>query len=164
MPSLDDLFLALLREIHFAERQILRALPRMARAARNGALREAFTRQCANGRVQQVRLGEVFRRIGWPARAETSEAILGLLQDCEDLLGDVAEPGPVHDAGLIACGQALAHYEMSRYGTLLAWAEAMERPEIAALLRQTLEEERAVDRALAHLATRTVNREARAAA
>lgn len=164
MPSLDDLFLALLREVHFAERQILKALPRMARSARNGALREAFSGQRANGRAQQARLGEVFRLFGRPPRADSSEAILGLLQDFEQLLDDVPEPGPVLDAGLIACGQAVAHYEMSRYGTLLAWAEAMDRPEIAALLRRTLEEERATERGLAHLAALTINREARAAA
>ena len=164
MSSLAALFLELLQEVHFAEKQIGKALPRMARAARNESLRDAFIRRREAGLARQARLREVFRRMGHPARSESSEAILGLLQDCDELLDDVTVPAPVHDARLIAGGQALAYYEMSRYGTLLAWAEAMEQTEVVDLLRLTLDEERAAERALARLAALTVNREARAAA
>ncbi|MDB5378778.1 MAG: hypothetical protein JWR00_3224, partial [Rubritepida sp.] len=73
---------------------------------------------------------------------ESSETVLGLLRDCEELLDDVSESGAVHDASLIACVQAMAYRQMSRYGTLLAWAEAMDRPEIVTLLRRSLEEKR----------------------
>jgi ferritin-like metal-binding protein YciE len=110
----------------------------MARAARNQDLRQAFIRQRAEAKGQQTRLGEVFRLFGRPVRAETSETVLGLLQDCEELLDDVPEPSAVT--------QALAHHQMSRYGTLLAWAEAMDRLAIVTLLRRSLEEERDADR------------------
>ncbi|WP_165585443.1 ferritin-like domain-containing protein [Roseococcus sp. SYP-B2431] len=164
MTSLDDLFLALLREITFAERQFEKVLPRMALAARNTDLRDAFGRQRDDASRRLARLGEVFRLIGRRVRAETSDTILGLLQDCDELLEAGSKPGAVHDARLVAFGQAAAHHQMSCYGTLLAWAEAMERQEIAALLRKSLEEGRAADRTLARLAALTVNREARAAA
>lgn len=160
MASLEDLFLALLREVHFAERQIGRARPLLARTAENRQLREIFARQRIAGRLQEARLRELFRLLGHRARAVTSEAVLGLLQDCEDLLEEAPWPGLVRDAALIACGQALLHYEMSRYGTLHAWARAMGRPDLAALLWKTLEEDRATGQALAQIAADGVHREA----
>ena len=163
MTSLDDLFLDLLHEMHFAERQTVKMLAGMARAARNAELREAFRRRSLDS-SPQARLREVFRLIGQPARGESSEAILGLLQDCGDLLTEATRPDPIHDARLLACGQALAHHQISRYGTLLAWAHALERADVANLLRQTRDAEQQSDMALARLAAMTVNREARAAA
>jgi ferritin-like metal-binding protein YciE len=159
----SELFMMTLKDIYFAERQVMKALPKMARAAQNPKLKQAFTEHKEETQGQVERLQRVFETLGKRAQGQTCEAIQGLIQECEELLEEATEPSPVRDAGLIACGQAVEHYEMARYTTLIAWAEGMNQPEIVKLLRETLNEEKAADKKLDELAHRTVIAEAQAA-
>lgn len=162
--QLNELFLMTLKDIYYAERQLLKALPKMARAAQNPKLKQAFTEHREETQGQVERLQRVFETLGKRPQGQTCEAIQGLIQECEELLEEATQPSPVRDAGLIACGQAVEHYEMARYLTLIAWAEGMKQPEIVKLLRETLAEEKTADKLLDDLATRTVIAEAQAAA
>ncbi|MBS7810443.1 YciE/YciF ferroxidase family protein [Roseococcus pinisoli] len=163
MPSLDNLFLSVLREIHFADQQVLKALPRMARAAHHDALRGAFERQQEVAQERQERLRGVFRMLGSAVCGDSSDAMLGLLQDGEYQLSEIDEPAPLHDAGLIACAQAVAYYQMARYQTLVTWAKALARPDIALLLDRAFHEEKATSDTLARLAAQVLGRGALAA-
>jgi ferritin-like metal-binding protein YciE len=163
MQTLNDLFLATLRDVYYAERQLLKALPKMARAAENDMLKQAFSQHREETEVQVERLQQVFESIGKRAQGRTCEAMQGLIQECEELLEEMKEPSAVRDAGLIACGQAVEHYEMARYGTLAAWAEASGNTAASAMLAETLKEEKAADKLLNQLALRSINREAKAA-
>lgn len=160
----SELFMLTLKDIYYAERQLLKALPKMARAAQNPKLKRAFTDHKEETQGQVERLQRVFEALGKRAQGQTCEAIQGLIQECEELLEEATEPSPVRDAGLIACGQAVEHYEMARYITLVAWAEGMRQPEIVKLLCETLDEEKAADKTLDDLASRSVIAEAQAAA
>lgn len=161
--QLNDLFMLTLKDIYYAERQLLKALPKMARAAQNPKLKEAFTKHREETQGQVERLQRVFETLGKRAQGQTCEAIQGLIQECEELLDEATEASPVRDAGLIACGQAVEHYEMARYISLVAWADAQDQSDIAALLRENLAEEKAADKLLEDLASRTVIAEAHAA-
>ncbi|NKC32843.1 YciE/YciF ferroxidase family protein [Falsiroseomonas selenitidurans] len=163
MKTMDDLFLMTLKDIYYAERQILKALPKMARAAQSEELKAAFKEHKDQTEGQVERLQEVFQHLGKRAAGQTCEAIQGLIQECEELLEEAPEPSAVRDAGLVASGQAIEHYEMARYGTLLAWAEAQKKPEIASLLKQTLEEEKAADKKLTQVAVKSIHKQALAA-
>lgn len=158
--KLQELFLMTLKDIYYAERQLLKALPKMAKAAQSPELKQAFTEHRAQTEVQVERLQQVFAILGKRAAGQTCEAILGLIQECEELLEEATEPSAVRDAGLIACGQAVEHYEMARYGTLSAWAETLGMADAAALLNETLAEEKAADSLLSGLASSTINDEA----
>ncbi len=160
MMKLNDLFLLTLKDIYYAERQLLKALPKMAAAAQSPKLAAAFTEHREETEGQVVRLQQIFEILGKRAQGQTCEAIVGLIKECDELLEEATEPSAVRDAGLIAGGQAVEHYEMARYGTLIAWAEAMEQAEIVALLRATLDEEKTADKLLNQIATRDVNRKA----
>lgn len=157
MYSMEKLFLATLKDVYFAERQLLKALPKMARAAQSETLKRAFTDHREETQEQVARLGRVFEIIGKRAQGQTCEAMMGLIQEAEELLEEAPEPSPVRDAGLIAAGQAVEHYEMARYGTLAAWADQMGHSEAATLLRETLEEEKKADTLLNRIATREIN-------
>jgi ferritin-like metal-binding protein YciE len=159
----SELFLMTLKDIYFAERQLLKALPKMAKAAQNPKLKQAFTEHKEETQGQVERLQRVFETLGKRAQGQTCEAIQGLIQEAEELLEEATQPSAVRDAGLIACGQAVEHYEMARYITLVAWAEGMNQPEIVKLLRETLAEEKAADKLLDDLASRSVIAEAQAA-
>lgn len=161
MYALNDLFMTTLKDVYFAERQLLKALPRMARAAQSQQLREAFLEHREQTQEQVARLTRVFEIIGKRARGQTCEAMMGLIQESEELLEEATEPSPVRDAGLIACGQAVEHYEIARYGTLAAWAETLGHSEAADLLRETLEEEKATDTLLNQIALNDINLEAK---
>ncbi|CAH0250319.1 ferritin-like domain-containing protein [Roseomonas sp. CECT 9278] len=145
MKTLDDLFLHTLKDIYFAERQILKALPRMAKAAESEALRDDLLAHRDETQGQIERLQQVFDALGRRAQGVTCEAIKGLIEECVELVDDTPEAGSVRDAGLIACAQAVEHYEMARYGALIAWARAGRKPEIVALLEANLAEEKAAD-------------------
>jgi ferritin-like metal-binding protein YciE len=163
MKSLDDLFLHFLQDVYYAERQLLKALPKMAKNAQEPALAEAFTAH-REETVQQIeRLEQVFELIGKRARGVPCEAIKGLIEETEDVL-DESDAGAVRDAGLVACGQAVEHYEMARYGALIAWAQAGGRKEIVGLLQETLDEEKKADKLLNDLATKQINKSASALA
>ena len=159
MKSLDDLFLHFLQDVYYAERQLLKALPKMAKSAQSPALKEAFTAHREETVHQVERLEQVFELIGKPAKGVPCEAIKGLIEEAEEVIGD-SELGPVRDAGLIACGQAVEHYEVARYGALIAWAQVAGHSEIVALLRQTIDEEKKADKMLNELALKQVNKNA----
>jgi ferritin-like metal-binding protein YciE len=150
--TLDELFLDTLKDIYFAERQILKALPKMTKAAQDPKLKAGFTAHREETEGQVERLVDVFEILGKRAQAKTCEAIKGIIEECDELLEEATEPSPVRDAGLIACGQAVEHYEMARYGALIAWAGAMGKQDIAALLQANLDEEKKADTLLTQVA------------
>lgn len=159
---LEDLFLETLKDIFFAERQILKALPRLANAASDPKLREAFMHHREETEQQVDRLRQVFEILGKRAQGKTCEAINGLMEESEELLEMSPQPSPVRDAGLIATAQAVEHYEMARYGALVAWARALGNEQVAQLLQENLAEEKQTDTLLNQMAV-TVNRTALAA-
>ena len=146
--TLEDLFLDTLRDIYFAERQILKALPKMAKAAQDQKLKDGLMRHREETEGQVDRLQQVFEVIGKRAQGKTCEAIQGIIEECEELLEEEPKAGAVRDAGLIACAQAVEHYEMARYGALISWAKAIGINDAVSLLEQTLEEEKAADKLL----------------
>lgn len=160
IKTLDDLFLHTLKDIYYAERQILKALPKMAKAAQNEALRDSFMLHREQTQQQIERLQQVFESLGKRVQGVTCEAINGLIEECEELLDEAKEPGPVRDAGLIASGQAIEHYEMARYGTLVAWAKITGQQQVVTLLEETLAEEKQTDALLSKMANEKTNRDA----
>ena len=163
MSSLNDLFLHFLQDIYYAERQILKGLPKMARAAQSEPLKQAFNQHREETQGQVDRLQQVFEQIGKRARGTTCEAIQGLIEEGDDVINEF-EAGPVRDAGLAACAQAIEHYEMARYGALIAWAKAAGQNDAVKLLEQTLAEEKKADSLLNELSNSDLNRKAAGAA
>jgi ferritin-like metal-binding protein YciE len=159
MKSLDELSVHFLQDIYYAERQLLKALPKMAKNAQDPALKDAFMAHREETQHQIERLDQVFDEMGKRARGVTCEAIKGLIEEVEELLED-SEPGAVRDAGLAACGQAVEHYEIARYGALVAWAKAAGHKNAATLLQQTLDEEKHADKLLNDLANKDINKAA----
>ena len=157
--GLEDLFLNTLKDIYYAEKQILRALPKMAKAAESEELREAFQthRDETEGQIQ--RLEQVFEALGKRAQGKTCEAIQGIIEEGKEIMEDFAESDAL-DAGLIAAGQAVEHYEISRYGTLRTWAQELGLEDAAGLLEENLEEEKKTDKLLTELAEARVNQKA----
>lgn len=160
--NLDDLFHETLKDIYFAEKKILTALPKLAKAAHSDELRAAFDKHTAETEGHVGRLEEVFQLIDKPARGKTCPAILGLVEEGQEVMKDFKNSDAL-DAGLLAGAQAVEHYEISRYGTLIAWAEQMGQDEAAELLKLNLQEEEKTDAALTRLAKDAVNYEAAAA-
>lgn len=157
--KLSDLFYDQLKDIYFAERQILKGLSKMAKAAKSEELKNAFLthREETEGHVE--RLQQIFEIIGKRAQSKTCDAIKGLLEEGEEVIEDYANSQAL-DAGLLAGGQAVEHYEMARYGTLKTWAAQMGMKEVVGLLDQTLQEEKKTDALLSKLAQSDVNRAA----
>ncbi|WP_459673599.1 YciE/YciF ferroxidase family protein [Acidisoma sp. 7E03] len=160
---MDELFLHFLRDVYYAERQISKALPKMARAAESPELKQAFQEHREETQHQIERLQKIFETLGKRAQGVTCEAINGLIEEGEELLEAAKEPSPVRDAGLIACAQAIEHYEMARYGSLLAWAKLAGQSDVAQLIEETLAEEKKADSLLNQLANSKVNQAAKAA-
>lgn len=160
--TLDDLFLDTLKDIYFAEKQILKALPKMARAAQSEEGKAGFLQHRDETQGQIERLEQVFEFLGKPARGKTCEAIQGILAEGEEIIEEF-KGSPALDAGLISSAQAVEHYEIARYGTLIAWAEQLGLKDAVALLKQTLAEEEATDKKLTKLATAEANVKAKAA-
>jgi ferritin-like metal-binding protein YciE len=163
MPSkektLNDLFVEALKDVYHAEKQILRALPKMAKAAESEELRQAFQTHRAETEGQIERLEQVFEALGKRAQGKTCEAIQGIIEEGKEIMEDFAESDAL-DAGLIAAGQAVEHYEISRYGTLRAWAQELGLRDAVGLLEENLEEEKKTDKLLSELAEARVNRKA----
>ncbi|WP_284164778.1 ferritin-like domain-containing protein [Frigidibacter sp. SD6-1] len=159
IKSFEDLFLHQLRDIYYAEKQIVKALPDMIEKADNAQLRQAFQHHLEESRGHVQRLEQVFGMIGQEAKGVNCPAIDGIIEEANDIAGDVSD-ARVLDAALAAAAQAVEHYEMSRYGTLIAWAQEMGNQECARLLQQTLEEEKAADRKLTEIAEDRLNRAA----
>ncbi len=165
MPNktLDDLFHETLKDIYYAEKQILKSLPKMAKAAQSDALKQAFLTHRDETQGQIERLDQVFDLIGKSARGKTCEAINGIIEEGKEVMEDFGD-SPALDAGILAGAQAVEHYEISRYGTLRAWAKQLGLAEAANLLDQTLAEEIKTDKLLTVLAKNAVNSAAQVAA
>jgi len=157
--TLEDLFLENLKDIYYAERKILVALPKMAKAVNSDQLRAAFENHVEETKGQVERLKQVFKMLEQSPKGKTCPAILGLVEEGEEVMEDF-EDSPALDAGLLSGAQAVEHYEMARYGTLVAWAEQLGMKEAAKLLQQTLEEEKKTDALLSKLAGAAVNQKA----
>jgi len=159
--NLNDLFLDTLKDIYYAEKQILKALPKMAKAAHSAPLRAAFEKHLGETEGQVERLERVFELIDKPARGKTCEAIQGLLDEGKEIMEEYKGTEAL-DAGMVAAAQAVEHYEIARYGTLKQWALQLGIKDAVRLLDQTLQEEKKTDEALTSLAEASVNLEAAA--
>jgi len=161
--QLDELFHDTLKDIYFAEKKILTALPKMAKAAQSEELRAAFEKHESETEGHVERLEQVFEMIGKKPQGKTCEAIVGLIEEGQEIMKEY-KGSPALDAGLLAGAQAVEHYEISRYGTLKTWAEELGLDQAAGLLEATLQEEKATDETLTEIAESVVNQEARSAA
>ena len=159
MKSLQDLFINLLKDMYYSEKQILRALPKMAKKADSAELRRAFEDHLKETEGQVERLEQVFALCDTRVAGKTCPAIKGILEEGEKDLKEATDPD-VRDAGMIADAQAVEHYEIARYGTLIAWARQLGLKDAAGLLQQTLEQEYNADRTLTQLAEQSLNRQA----
>jgi ferritin-like metal-binding protein YciE len=160
--ELKDLFLDTLKDIYFAEKKILSALPKMAKAAQSPKLKAAFEKHLTETDGQIDRLEQVFNSIGETAKGKTCDAILGILEEGKEVMGEY-KGMPALDAGLLAAAQAVEHYEISRYGTLKTWANELGYKDALKLLDATLKEEKNTDSTLSQLAESEVNRHAETA-
>ena len=160
--TLQDLFHDTLKDIYFAEKKILSALPKMAKAANSDELRAAFEKHEGETEGQVDRLEQVFEILGETARGKTCDAIMGLIEEGQEIMQDY-KGTPALDAGLLAAAQAVEHYEISRYGTLKTWAGELGLDKAVKLLDATLAEEKKTDQAFSQLAETLVNQEAQAA-
>ena len=154
--DLNDLFLDTLKDIYYAEKQILKALPKMAKAASSEKLRAAFEKHHGETEGQVERLEQIFELIDKPARAKTCDAIQGILDEGKEIMEEYKGTEAL-DAGMVAAAQAVEHYEIARYGTLKQWAQQLGMKDAARLLDQTLQEEKKTDESLTSLAEATVN-------
>ncbi len=157
--TLEDLFLETLKDMYAAEKAILRALPRMARTANSDELQRAFEHHRDETEGQVERLEQVFELMDKPARGKTCDAIQGLADEAKEVM-DTFKGSEALDAALLSSAQAIEHYEISRYGTLIAWAEQLGMREAAKLLDATLQEEKKADQILTKIARSAVNRKA----
>ena len=156
LNSLSDLFADELRDVLSAEKQLTKALPKMAKAATSPDLQKAFEKHLAQTEVHVTRLVQVFESIGQTARAKTCEAMKGLIKEGSEIIEEDAEPD-VKDAALIAAAQKVEHYEIATYGTLATWAELLGYKKALGLLVKALDEEKTTDEKLSELAQTTVN-------
>ncbi|MER9232609.1 ferritin-like domain-containing protein [Mesorhizobium sp. M0622] len=157
--GLEDLFLDGLKDLYYAEKKILKALPKMAKGAESEEVTAAFEKHRMETEAQVDRLEQVFEIMGKPARGKTCPAIDGILEEGSEVLEEY-NGAPALDAGLVGAAQAVEHYEIARYGTLIAWAEEFGKSDVVELLRATLKEEVATDEALSKLGESGVNERA----
>jgi ferritin-like metal-binding protein YciE len=160
VQTLDDLFVHTLKDVLYAERKILKSLPKMERKATDAKLKTALAHHRDETEGQIIRLEEVFETLGKPARGAKCDAMVGLIEEAEGLMSDIDDPETM-DAAIISLAQAVEHYEIARYGTLVAWAKQLGLPEAATLLKTTLDEEYGADKALSKLAEQRLNAAAR---
>src|SRR5215212_3608728 len=160
--DLNDLFLDTLKDIYFAEKKILSALPKMAKAAQSPKLKAAFEKHLAETDAQVERLEQVFAAIDENPRGKTCDAIMGIIDEGKEVMEEY-KGMPALDAGLLAAAQAVEHYEISRYGSLIAWANKLRLSDAVPLLKQNLDEEKRTDERLTQLAETTINEYAQAA-
>lgn len=154
--NLESMFRDGLRDIYYAEHKILKALPKMMRAAQSPDLKSAFEQHKAETEVQVERLEQIFGMLGEEAEGKVCTAINGILDEGEDVM-ETYKNSPALDAGLVASAQAVEHYEIARYGTLASWATCLGMSDAAHLLEETLAEETATDEALTDLAETSIN-------
>ncbi len=159
MDNLDKLFEETLRDVYYAEKAILKNLPKMARKATSEKLRSAFEEHIDQTEEQVERLEQIFEIIGKAPRGKRCPAIDGLAEEASEIMQE-AEDRTVRDAGMLAAAQAVEHYEIARYGTLAAWAEKLGMKDAVKLLETTLKEEKETDMKLSELALSEINIEA----
>jgi ferritin-like metal-binding protein YciE len=157
IKTLDDLFVHTLQDVYYAEQKITKALPKMIAKVSDPQLESAFVAHLAETENQIKRLEQVFNMHGAPAKAVTCPAIDGIVDEAEEIMADASDP-EVLDAAALASAQAVEHYEITRYGTLVAWARQLGRNDCASVLQQTLEEEKLTDLKLTEIAEGRVNR------
>jgi len=157
--TMNDLLINVMQDVYYAERQILKALPKLAKATENEELKNALMHHREETQGQVERLQKAFEALGKRARGQTCEAINGLIEEGDEVVEEFPE-GVIRDAGILACAQAVEHYEMARYGTIVAWAKAVGADDVAQLMHETLEEEKNTDSLLNQLAKKTINRQA----
>ncbi len=156
IKTLNDLFVHQLQDIYYAEQQLVKALPKMAEKATNPQLKQGFLTHLEETKGHVKRLEQVFEMHGAKAKAVDCPAIDGIIKEADEVSGEVADKDVLY-AALINSAQAAEHYEMTRYGTLIAWAKQLGRADYAAVLQKTLEEENAADRKLTSLAESKIN-------
>ncbi len=156
IKSLDDLFVHTLQDIYYAENQIVKNLPTMIEKASNPELKAAFQQHLTETEGQVKRLEQVFQMHGQPVKGVTCQAMDGILAEAKEIMGD-CDDAEVCDAAMLSAAQAVEHYEMTRYGSLIAYARQLGRADCAGVLQQTLEEEKATDQKLTRIAESRVN-------
>jgi ferritin-like metal-binding protein YciE len=159
VKTMDDLLLHTLQDIYYAENQILKALPKMIEKATNRDLTAGFKQHLEETKTHVSRLEQVFKMLGQEPKGTDCPAIDGIIEEADDIAGEVADKD-VLDAALIAAAQAVEHYEITRYGTLVAWTQTLGRNDLAKVLERTLDEEKATDKKLTVLAERKINKKA----
>jgi ferritin-like metal-binding protein YciE len=159
IKSLDDLFLHTLKDIYYAENQIVKSLPTMVEKASDPMLKSAFQSHLAETKNQVARLERVFHMLNEEPKGTTCAAMDGILDEAKEVMGEIADD-IVLDAGMLSSAQAVEHYEITRYGTLVAFARRLGRQDCAKLLEETLAEEKETDRKLTQIAEGQVNRKA----
>jgi ferritin-like metal-binding protein YciE len=157
--SMDELFVHALRDIYYAEKQLVKALPDMVDKASDAQLKQAFQSHLGETKNHVIRLEQVFKMHGVEAKGVDCPAIDGIIEEAEEVGGEV-ENKAVLNAALAAAAQAAEHYEISRYGTLIAWAKQLGRNDCARVLQQNLDEEKAADRKLTEIAEARLNLQA----
>ncbi len=157
IKTLDDLFVHTLQDIYYAEQQITKALPKMIEKATDPQLKQAFQSHLAETKNHVTRVEQVFKMHGESPKAVTCPAIDGIISEAKEIMADASDP-EVLDAAALAAAQAVEHYEITRYGTLAAWARQLGRNDCANVLEQNLDEEKAADLKLTAIAEARVNR------
>jgi ferritin-like metal-binding protein YciE len=163
LKNLDDLFTHMLRDTYYAEKQLLKALPKMARKAESAELREAFEQHAQETEGHIENLEKIFEMRELKPRGVTCEAMNGMIEEAKEIMDEIEDKNAL-DAGMIAAAQAVEHYEISRYGTMIAWANQLGLKDAVPLLQQTLEQEKATDEKLTMLAEGGGNQRAAQAA
>lgn len=161
MSSLKELFLKELADVYDAEKQLTKALPKMAKNASSEELKEAFTEHLEQTKTHVERLEEVFEAFGEDAKGKTCQAMKGLIEEADEILKE-EDASPMKDAAMIAAAQKVEHYEIASYGCLQTWAQILQNDQAADLLEETLNEEKEADEKLTEIAESTVNEEAAA--
>jgi ferritin-like metal-binding protein YciE len=156
IKTMDDLFLHTLQDIYYAENKIIKSLPEMIDSATDSQLKSGLQSHLGETKGHVQRLEQVFQMLGQKAKSVDCPAIDGIIDEAEDVTGEVADKD-VLDAAIIAAGQAVEHYEITRYGSLIAWAKRLGRNDVAKVLEQTLSEEKAADKKLTTIAESKVN-------
>jgi len=156
IKTMDDLFLHTLQDIYYAENKIVKSLPDMIDSATDSQLKSGLQSHLGETKDHVQRLEQVFQMLGQKSRSVDCPAIDGIIDEAEDVSGEVADKD-VLDAAIIAAGQAVEHYEITRYGSLIAWAKRLGRTDVAKVLQQTLNEEKAADKKLTVIAESKVN-------
>jgi ferritin-like metal-binding protein YciE len=159
LKTMEDLFIHGLKDIYYAEKKLVQQLPKMAKKAESPELADAIEQHFKETQNQVTRLEKIFRLCDMEPRGKRCPGIEGLIEEAKEIIEEAEEPDAL-DAGLLATAQSVEHYEISRYGTLVAWGEELGMSDAVSLLRETLQEEKNADRLLSQLAEGKLNREA----